>query len=436
MSRLKEHILLRGIMPMAEKSVGTNAMYWYRRICEMNTWDSGKIQRWQNEQLSVLVNHAYSNTKYYKRIFDDIGITPNDIKTKDDLRFLPIIDKKVINENYYDFIPQNVMKFRYRVCKTGGTTGEPMTYLCDENVWGYVTAAKIYYWKKTGYHYGDSFAALGSSSLFGQKSSLKRRVYDWIRGEYGLNSVSLTDELCESYLDLIKKKKIRYLYGYATSLYLLSDYVLRTNKKIDWVNAVFSTSENLPDHYREIIRRAFSCDVQDCYGARDAGVTAYETSFQHYEVGYNAILEINSETKSLLSTNLINFSFPLLRYDFGDIVTIQEKDDFCVYNGQIINNIKGRTSDIMRFSNGKEISATGISMIMKEFDIKAFQLHKKGDLEVELDILPISSCFDVSQRDKLFEIFQHYLGNDCTFSIVVVDKIEPLKNGKNNYFYI
>ena len=40
-------------------------------------------------------------------------------------------------------MPDNVSEFRHRVERTGGTTGEPMQYLVDEDIWGYVTADKI-----------------------------------------------------------------------------------------------------------------------------------------------------------------------------------------------------------------------------------------------------------------------------------------------------
>ena len=129
----------------------------------MSHWETAEIEEWQDEQLRKFVRHAYDHTAYYHQLFDRLGITPDDIHGRRDLRKIPIITKEIVNENYENLIPDNLSSFRYRLSRSGGTTGIPMQYYCDENVWGYVTAAKMYYWKKTGYRYGDPFIALGSA---------------------------------------------------------------------------------------------------------------------------------------------------------------------------------------------------------------------------------------------------------------------------------
>ncbi len=143
MKSLKEFVLLTIIFPIADKLMGTCAMKWYGQIKLMNTWSKEQIDNWQNKQLQAFIRHAYDNTVYYKNLFDELGLTPDDIKTKEDLKKLPIINKDIVNKNYENLIPSNIKQIRYRKARTGGTTGEPMRYLCDENTWGYVTGAKI-----------------------------------------------------------------------------------------------------------------------------------------------------------------------------------------------------------------------------------------------------------------------------------------------------
>lgn len=438
MGVLGESLRLDFILPLSERLMGTNASYWYRQIEAMNRCSREEIVEWQNQHLRDFVRHAYDHTRYYRRQFDSLGINPDEIRCAADLKRLPIVTKAIINEHYDEFVPDNLQQFKYRSGKTGGTTGEPMLFLCDENTWGYVTAAKIYYWKKTGYRYGDKFAAMGSASLFSQKPSLVRRAYDKIRNEYPMNAVNLTDELCAKYVGMIKKEKIRYLYGYAASLYIFTQYVKQNHVDLSQVNAVFTTSENLTDYYRKTMEETYQCQVMDCYGARDAGITAYESERGAYHIGYNVIAEVVDEfeehTGTLLSTNFLNYSFPMIRYQFGDSVELSSEVDEKCYNGQVIKRIIGRTSDVMHLGNGHHLTATGFAMIMKEFDVVAFDFRKISEWELLLRIQPLPEKYTKEQEEIIRETFVKYVGEECNLRIEYVDQFEPSPNGKRRYF--
>lgn len=438
MSKWNEIMRLHIILPIAETIKGTCAYKWLRTIKQMQSWAPEQIVEWQERHLQSFIQHAYEHTQYYRRVMDERGLTPEDIQTAEDLKKLPIMTKQIANAHFNEIVPDNLSSFKYRKGKTGGTTGEPMYYYCDEDTWGYVTAAKIFYWSKVGYQYGDPFVAMGSASLFAKKPTLVRRIYDHIRNEIPMNTVNLTDELCAKYVETIRKKNIRYIYGYAASIYLFTKYVKTHNIDLTQVRAVYTTSENLTDEYRELIEQTYNCRVVDCYGARDAGITAYETKYHHYEVGYNVIAEIinpiEANTGTLLTTNFLNYSFPLIRYQFGDEVELETKRIGYVYNGQLIKRILGRTSDVMRLENGHNMTATGFSMIMKEFDIVAFSFNKTGINEVILTVQPMEGKYNNEQEKEIMRTIRLYIGDDAKLMIEYVDKFETLANGKRRYF--
>jgi len=312
-----------------------------------------------------------------------------------------------------------------------------MFYYCDENTWSYVTAAKIYAWKTLGYRFGDNFMTLGSSSLFSDsKVSFIKKIFNKMRNGTMLNGVNLTDEICQNYIEIIKNKKIKFLYGYAASLFILTKYVAKNNINLTQIKGIFTTSEMLSDEYRNLMESTYKCRVMDCYGARDAGITAYEILAKQYHVGYNVIAEVintfEQDTGTLLTTNLTNYSFPLIRYQFGDDAKLVKNND--LYNGQLITKIIGRTGDVMRLDNGHNLTATGFSMIMKEFDIIAFDMRKLSGLEVELRIQTNKEKYTKEQETKILQTIKKFVGTDCNVNIVYVDGFEPLKNGKRNYF--
>lgn len=438
MSKVGEQLRLHIILPIAEKLIGVCSTKWLKQIQSMSIWTPEQVTTWQNEHLQKLVRHVYEHTVYYRRIFDDLGLTPKDIQTIEDLKKIPIINKEIAIAHHDEIVPDNLSSFRYRVRRTGGTTGEPMQYFIDENTWGYTSAAKLYAWMTTSYRYGDKFVAMGSASLFAKKPSLPRRIYDLIRNEFPLNTVNLTDELCEKYIAFIKKHKIRYIYGYTASIYVFTTYVAKHQIDLKQIEVVFTTSENLTDAYRELIEKTYDCRVMDCYGANDAGMNAYEINPHKYHVGYNVLCEIinpiEENTGSLLTTNLLNYTFPLLRYQFGDEVEILPVVDSKEYNGQVLHRILGRTSDVMRLENGHNMTATGFSMIIQEFDIVAFSFNKTGVNEVTLKVQPIKEKYNTQQEYEIRKTIQRYIGDDATLIIEYVEQFEPLKNGKRRYF--
>ena len=440
MSRLKEFALLRIFFPLGDRIMGTCAIEWYRRIARMSRWSKQEIEEWQNNELRKFVRHAYEHTVYYRQLFDSLGLTPDDIRCKEDLVKIPVMTKEIVNENYSSLVPDNLDRFKYRVSRSGGTTGVPVQYYCDENVWGYVTAAKIYHWKKTGYLYGDAFIALGSASLFSQKPSFARRLYDRMRNEHPLNCVNLTDEICSDYCEYIKAHHIQYIYGYAAAIYLFAVYVKEHKVTVDGIKRVFTTSENLTDNYRAVIEDTFHCKVMDCYGARDAGITAFEVAPHAYNIGYNTLVEIEDEigdhVGSVISTNFLNYSFPLLRYKFGDEAEICPENEVKEYNGQQFRRLLGRSSHVLRLENNHQLTATGISMIMKEFDIVAFDIRKTGENAVLLRLQVVPDKYSEQQESLIIKTLKKYLGEDCVLSIEKVAEFEPNKNGKRTYFMV
>ena len=436
MSVFNEWIRLGVIYPLAEKVKHTNSMAWYKRILEMNTWSREEIRAWQEAQLRRIVNQAYNHTVYWKRIFDERGLTPSDIQTMVDLKKLPIITKADVRAHYDEIVPDNVKKFRHRKDQTGGSTGEPMRYLVSEDVWGYVAANKIVAWRTTGYRFGDAFMALGSASIFKKKAPLARRVLDMIRNEKAVNSMNLDDALCQQYIGILKQRKIRYIYGYASAIYLLAKYALDNKIDMSQMRGVFTTSENLTDVYRETIEKVFGCRVMDCYGSRDAAVTAYEIEQGHYHLGYSAYVELVDEfepnTGTLIATNLLNMAFPLLRYEFGDVAELAQHA-VSSYNGQLLKKIYGRTSDVLRLDNGHVLTSPGFTILMRNFNVKAYDIQKLSGTSVRMQVA-IADGWTKADEKKLVTEMQRFCGEGCDFALQYVDHFEPLKNGKRRYF--
>lgn len=435
MKELKENFLLNCAFPMADKVMGTCAMKWYRQIVMMSEWSSQKVLEWQTIQMKKLVEHAYCHTRYYREVMDGIGLKPQDIVSLDDLKLFPVLDRDTIKERFADLIPDNSKNYPHRKSSTGGSTGEPMKYICDENTWGFVTAMKIFSWQQYGYKYGDRYVSLGSTSLFPtNKKSLVHEVYFRLRNTIPLNGMNMDDATCAYYMEIIRKKNVHYIYGYATAIYLLARYCRENN--VRWhFDAVFSTSEKLTTLYREEIEKTWGTQVMDCYGSRDGGVTAYEIEPNIYHVGYSTWLEASSERPSeLYATNLVDYAFPTIRYANRDEVQMCDKECGGMYNGQLLKEVIGRTSDVVSFKNGHKLTTTGFSILFRNFNVEAFRMVKKNDSTILVQIQKRKN-YTQTEHDLLYETIRKYVGDEVEIIIEYVDSFVPLANGKRSYLY-
>ena len=68
------------------KRYGFNVRKYLKLIRESQSWNKKKTDDYQNSRLQLLIKHVYETVPYYKQTFDKLGISPEDIKTKEDLK--------------------------------------------------------------------------------------------------------------------------------------------------------------------------------------------------------------------------------------------------------------------------------------------------------------------------------------------------------------
>ena len=77
----------------------------------------------QSEKLVKQVKHIYENVKYYRDLMDAKGVTPDDIKSIDDIHKLPFLTKADLRDAYPYGLLGTDLKNCVRIQSTSGTTG-------------------------------------------------------------------------------------------------------------------------------------------------------------------------------------------------------------------------------------------------------------------------------------------------------------------------
>ena len=92
-----------------------------------------QIQKWQDERLVKQVKHVWDNVPYYRAKMEEVGITPEDIKSAADLHKLPFITKADLRECYPYGLLAKPLDDCVRIHSTSGTTGKRVVAFYTQN---------------------------------------------------------------------------------------------------------------------------------------------------------------------------------------------------------------------------------------------------------------------------------------------------------------
>ena len=76
---------------MERKKVNTENRYFSK---ELETMSSDALEKYQFEKTKETLERAYSQSVFYKGLFNQSKVKPDDFKSLDDIRRFPLIDKK------------------------------------------------------------------------------------------------------------------------------------------------------------------------------------------------------------------------------------------------------------------------------------------------------------------------------------------------------
>ena len=88
------------------------------------TMSRDEMRALQNEKFLKQVKHVYDNVPYYRKKMEEKGVTPEDIKSLDDIRLLPFLTKDDLREAYPYGLLATPLERCVRIQSTSGTTGK------------------------------------------------------------------------------------------------------------------------------------------------------------------------------------------------------------------------------------------------------------------------------------------------------------------------
>jgi phenylacetate-CoA ligase len=394
----------------------------YNFLGKTQWWSLSELESFQKKRLRSLLTHSYENVPYYHRMFNSLGLKPQDIKSVSDLKKLPFLTKEIIRKNFDDLTAQNYSKKNLIRSTSGGSTSEPIQFFVDRE-WGIWNMAAAYReWSWAGYHVGDKMAYLwGAPHDISQQIKFKRKFFNFIQRTIWLDSYTLTDKILEEYIKILKKFKPRIINAYTSSVYLMASYMIKKGIRDIRPEAILTSCEMLFDYQRDTIENAFDCEVFDYYSGRDTTLHAGECS---HHTGYhlaveNAIPEFIKDNEyvspgemgKIMITDLSNYAMPFIRYEIGDLGVPSDERCSCGRGLPLMKQVAGRIRDTIVTKDKRYVTGSFfMDLFMSSEGIKQFQFVQKTKDTSVLKIVK-GECFSQSELDAIIEKIQRECGD-------------------------
>jgi phenylacetate-CoA ligase len=411
-------------------------------------WKRDMVEQNQLEKFKKLLHHAYNTVPYYQGLFLSIGLTPESIKTLDDIELIPILTKDTVRSVGKGLYSSTINKRKVRFGVTGGTTGPPLSYIKDANTRSFVWGAFYRWYKWMGLDFGDPVLVFwGSPEVLKPKrlSKVKDVFLREFENTLYINSFDLNDQTLPLYVEKVIRFKPKLIRGYLSAILQFAYYL--DQNRIYGVKpiAISTTTETLLPPYREYLEKIFNAPVYDQYGCGECGSIAFECSEHrglHINMEHVLVEILNDKNQSIFDkpgrvilTDLDNYAMPLIRYENGDVAIKSLEECTCGVNHHFLKCISGRIKDTIILKDGKRVHGVFFTDILHELNlpedikIKRFQVYQKipGEIEFRIEsLVGIDKKFLIEIERAIGQFFHHV-------DLQILSKLESDLSGKFRY---
>jgi phenylacetate-CoA ligase len=379
---MSESILVEQIYPRLPVFL-QNAACWYygkkearvrfgsvfdQRLAELlnsEKWSASEIEAYQNEKLRLLVRDAYENVPYYRKRWKSLKISPDDIKSRDDLVKLPVLTKEDVRENFDRIVSRKASKRDLVFRHTSGTTGKALHF--------YTTKAAIAFqwavWWRHRLRFGLELESWHANFTGKRVVPLEQRTPPYWRWNAPIHQAlltmhHLTPGKINSVMEFLNSHRFEFYSGYPSIIHMLAVNAREAGLRLQVApRAVVTGAENMLDFQRRDIHQFTGAILTDQYGCSEGcGNASHCPKFVYHEDFEFGILEGVERTpgdpvKAILCTGFACDDFPFIRYEVGDSGVWQPQATRCACgrSSRVLLRIEGRQDDYVLTPEGRRI---------------------------------------------------------------------------------
>lgn len=406
---------------------------------ESQWWPLERQLDYRDRELRRVIRHAYDTVPYYREVFDERGLTPDDVRGIDDLPKLPILTKDLFRRRFDDLCSRDWPRRRRVTSHTGGTTGKALTLVDDLDTLPWQWAVWWRHRRRFGLEVSDPFIVLAGRPVvplsaldppFWRRNLPMHQTYVSIH--------HMTKQNMRALVDYLQTRQVAFYSGYPSALYLLATWLLDHGVALAHPPRVTVTgAETLLPHQRRVIARAFRTEVADQYGASEhvGNISECELHTYHVDMEFGAVEFLPMDgmpanVRRIVCTAFRNPALPLIRYDIGDIATLPERDEPCACGRQAptVEKIDGRIESYIVTPDGRQHGR--LDFLFKESaHIEEAQLVQDAEDHLRVRVVRAPE-YSSGDEEQLWKDLRAYLGDQIRIDLEYLDEIPRAANGK------
>lgn len=395
-----------------------------------------KVVEFQEAALHRILEYATEHVPAYR----DCRGKGNPDDPVDWLRRFPLLKKETLRERFSEFISDSVPSWRRWTSTTGGTSGEQLRFILDDEAQSREMAFVHGLWARVGYHPNCRKATFRGVDVphAGQDCYWQ---YNPIYNELQFSPFHLSSETFSVYERELRRYVPAYLHGYPSAISLLAQHLLDAGRRLP-VRAVLLGSEAVYEDQRARIEEAFQCRVYSWYGHSERLILAgeCERAMVYHAVPDYGWLEIldecgkpveEGEIGELVGTGFWNTAMPLIRYRTGDRARRLETHCECGRSDERFDRVEGRwEQEYVIGRTGARISVAALNMHGPFYDhVVRYQYYQDKEGRLELRVMP-SPEFSDKDVGALLQKFERRVGGELAVNVVRVSEIPLTNRGK------
>ncbi len=353
----------------------------------LETLPQEELRRLQLDKFRRIIAWAYDRSPFYRELYSQAGLEPGDIKTWEDVRRVPTVDKSMLKA------AQEAGPFPYgsRLCvpleqvaefrQTSGTTGTPVYQADTWQDWEWWAECWCYILWAQGYRATDRVFIPFGYNIF---------VAFWA-GHYAAEKLGcevVPGGVLDTAARVLKIKELKATALMGTPTYMLNMADVAKNRmgiepaelSIERITCAGEPGASLPSTKRRM-QEAWGAKVFDHAGATEIGAWSYECSEQPGGIHANEglflveiedlvtgeLIEEPGRKGKMIITALDRQAQPCLRFDSKDIIEWAADPCPCGRSYRLIKGgVQGRADDITKVK-GVLLSPSAIEEVVRGF---------------------------------------------------------------------
>ena len=406
----------------------------YRKVfLENRTFSLPALQKIQADRFNLFLKSSKENTTYYKD-YAQVELAQIDQ--------LPILAKESLRQKSKDFF--TVSKKEGVVSKTGGTTGKSLEILFTPDNMQERFAMLDDFRSRMGYELGKKTAWFSGKSLLTDRDLKNNRFWKtdhWHKVRY-YSTFHISEKYLKHYVEDLIRYQPEYLVGFPSTILEIAKYGLLHGYQFpaNTVKAIFPTAETVTESMRVAIENFFKTKMYDQYASSEGApfICECKEGHLHLELQSGVFEVLDEEDHPAVSGRLVVTSFttegtPLIRYDIGDSIVLEEEGKSCACgnNNPLVKEILGRIDDYIYSPENGKINLGNVSNTLKDtHGIKKFQVIQEELNEIKILLIIDQAVYS----EKIEHIFIHNwrdrVGANMTIDLEYVEEIPGEKSGK------